>query len=88
MAWRYSTVRDCVRRTKMRRREAFVPLAYPPGHAQIDLGEAVGNIGGQRLKLHVFCCHLPHSDAFYLRQGRRRSSALPAAPDRTGTARP
>jgi transposase len=63
-------VRDYVRRTKTRRREVFVPLAHPPGHAQIDFGEAVGIIGGQRLKLHVFCCHLPHSDAFYLKAYR------------------
>jgi hypothetical protein len=47
----YSTVRDDVRRTKTRRREVFVPLAHPPGHAQIDFGEAVEIIGGQRLKL-------------------------------------
>jgi transposase len=66
----YSTVRDYVRRTKTRRREVFVPLAHPPGHAQIDFGEAIGVIGGQRLKMHVFCCHLPHSDAFYLKAYR------------------
>jgi transposase len=66
----YSTVRDYVRRTKTRRREVFVPLAHPPGHAQIDFGEAVGIIGDQRLKLHVFCCHLPHSDGFYLKAYR------------------
>jgi transposase len=67
----YSTVRDYVRRTKTRRREVFVPLAHPPGHAQIDFGEAVAIIDGQRLKLHVFCFHLPHSDAFYLKAYRR-----------------
>jgi len=66
----YSTVRDYVRRTKTRRREVFVPLAHPPGHAQIDFGEAVAIIDGQRLKLHVFCFHLPHSDAFYLKAYR------------------
>ena len=66
----YSTVRDYVRRTKTRRREVFVLLAHPPGHAQIDFGEALGIIGGQRLKLHVFCCHLPHSDGFYLKACR------------------
>lgn len=36
----YTTVKDYVRRVRVRRREAFVPLAHPPGHAQIDFGKA------------------------------------------------
>jgi hypothetical protein len=32
-----------------------VPLAHPPGHAQVDFGECIGIIGGVRTKLHVFC---------------------------------
>jgi transposase len=60
-------VKDYVRRERTRRREAFVPLAHPPGHAQIDFGEAVGIIGGRRVKLHLFCMHLPHSDASFLK---------------------
>jgi transposase len=63
----YTTIRDYVRRVKTRRREVFVPLAHPPGHAQIDFGEAIGVIGGVRRKLHVFCCHLPHSDAIFVK---------------------
>jgi transposase len=59
----YTTVKDYVRRVRTRRREVFVPLAHRPGHAQIDFGEAVGIIAGKRVKLHLFCVHLPHSDA-------------------------
>jgi len=25
----------------------FVPLLHPPGHAQVDFGEAIGEIGGK-----------------------------------------
>jgi hypothetical protein len=31
----------------------FRPLAHPPGHAQVDFGEAVGVIGGVRQKIHI-----------------------------------
>jgi hypothetical protein len=37
-----------VRIERARGRETFVPLAHPPGHAQVDFGEAVGVIGGVR----------------------------------------
>ena len=37
----YSTVKDYVRQARGRAQEAFVPLAHPPGHAQVDFGEAV-----------------------------------------------
>jgi transposase len=47
-------VTDYVRERKRRTREVFVPLAHPPGHAQVDFGEAVGVIGGVRRKLHYF----------------------------------
>ena len=48
-------------------RETFVPLAHPPGHAQVDFGEAIGVIGGVRQKLHVFFMDLPHSDAPFIK---------------------
>jgi len=63
----YTTVKDYVRRTRTRRREVFVPLAHPPGHAQMDFGEAVGIIAGKRVKVHLFCMHLPHSDAGFVK---------------------
>ena len=33
-------VKDYVRERRLRRREMFVPLSHPPGHAQADFGEA------------------------------------------------
>ena len=54
-------VTDYVRERKRRTREVFVPLAHPPGHAQVDFGEAVGVIGGVRRKLHYFAMALPQS---------------------------
>jgi transposase len=29
-----------------RAQEMFVPLEHPPGHAQVDFGEAIGVVGG------------------------------------------
>ena len=55
----YTVVKDYVRIARARARETFVPLAHPPGHAQVDFGEAVGVIGGVRQKLHFFCMDLP-----------------------------
>jgi transposase len=60
-------VTDYVREKKRRTREVFVPLAHAPGHAQVDFGEALGEIGGVQRKLHCFAMALPHSDAFFLK---------------------
>jgi len=60
-------VTDYVREKKRRTREVFVPLAHAPGHAQVDFGEALGEIGGVVRKLHYFAMALPHSDAFFIR---------------------
>lgn len=51
----YTVVKDYVRRQKARGRETFVPLSHPPGHAQVDFGEAVAVIGGVRQKIHWLC---------------------------------
>jgi transposase len=53
-------VTDYVREKMRRSREVFVPLAHPPGQAQVDFGKAVGVIGGVRRKLHYFAMSLPH----------------------------
>ena len=37
----YTVVKDYVRIARTRSREAFVPLAHPPGHAQVDFGECI-----------------------------------------------
>ena len=63
----YTAVKDYVKIAKGLARETFVPLAHPPGHAQVDFGEAIGVIGGVRQKLHVFFMDLPHSDAPFIK---------------------
>ena len=60
-------VKDYVREHHRRRREMFVPLIHPPGHAQADFGEARAVIGGVARKTHFFVFDLPHSDACYVR---------------------
>jgi transposase len=37
-------VKDYVALCRQRSQEMFVPLAHPPGHAQVDFGEAIGII--------------------------------------------
>ena len=61
------TVKDYVRGARVRVREMFVPLLHPPGHAQVDFGEAFGIIGGIKRKVHFFCLDLPHSDACFVK---------------------
>ncbi|NLR73398.1 IS21 family transposase [Novosphingobium sp. ERN07] len=63
----YTVVKDYVRQCRARGRETFVPLVHPPGHAQVDFGEAVGVIGGVRQKVHFFCMDLPQSDACFVK---------------------
>ena len=63
----YTVVKDHVRRQRARGREVFVPLAHPPGHAQVDFGEAEAVIGGVRQKVHFFCMDLPQSDACFVK---------------------
>ncbi len=60
-------VTDYVREKKRRTREVFVPLVHAPGHAQVDFGEALGEIDGVVRKLHYFAMALPHSDAFFIK---------------------
>ena len=58
-------VKDYVRERRLRRREMFVPLSHPPGHAQADFGEADAIIAGVKYRAHFFVMTLPHSDACY-----------------------
>lgn len=60
-------VGDYVREARQRTAEKFVPLAHPPGHAQVDFGEAIAVIGGERRKIHVFFMDLPYSDAAFMK---------------------
>jgi transposase len=63
----YTTVKDYVRERRARAQEMFVPLVHPPGHAQVDFGEALAVIGGVQQKIHFFCLDLPHSDAGFVK---------------------
>jgi transposase/transcriptional regulator with XRE-family HTH domain len=70
----YTVVKDHVRLCRARGRETFVPLAHPPGHAQVDFGEAIGVIGGVRQKIHFLCMDLPQSDACFLKAYPRETT--------------
>ena len=70
----YTVVKDHVRLCRARGRETFVPLAHPPGHAQVDFGEAVGIIGGVRQKMHFLCMDLPQSDACFVKAYPRETT--------------
>lgn len=59
-------VKDYVAGWHRRAQEMFVPLEHPPGHAQVDFGEAIGIIGGVERKIHFFAFDLPHSDACFV----------------------
>lgn len=54
-----STIRDVVRTMKEQHKEAFVPLEFYPGEAlQVDWGEALVYLGGQKRKVNLFCARL------------------------------
>ena len=55
-------------------REAFVPLHHPPGHAQVDFGEAVVELRGQREKIAFFCLILPHSNVWFVKAYPRETT--------------
>lgn len=63
----YGTVCGYVARQKLHQREVFLPLVHPPGHAQVDFGEAEAVIGGEKQRIHFFCLALPHSDAIFVK---------------------
>jgi len=63
----YSTVRDFVRARRQVRKEVFVPLVHPPGHAQADFGEASVVLGGTAQKVRFFVMDLPQSDAVFVK---------------------
>jgi transposase len=70
-------VKDYVAGWRQRAQEMFVPLAHPPGHAQVDFGEALAVIGGVERKIHFFAFDLPHSDAcFVVAYPQERSEAF------------
>jgi transposase len=60
-------VSDYIRQHKRQCREVFIPLEHPPGHAQVDFGEALAVIAGIERKIHFFALNLPHSDACFVK---------------------
>ena len=70
----YTIVKDYVRARRQSAREAFVPLHHPPGHAQVDFGEATVEVGGRREKVAFFCLILPHSDVWFVKAYRRETT--------------
>src|SRR5918993_752426 len=70
----YTVVKDHVRLCRALGRETFVPLAHPPGHAQVDFGGAVATIGGMRQTVHFFCMDLPQSDACFVKAYPREAT--------------
>ncbi len=67
-------MKDHVRVCRAQARETFVPLSHPPGHGQVDFGEALAVIGGVRQKIHFFCLDLPQSDACFVKAYPRETT--------------
>jgi len=62
----YTTVKDAVRDWKQSHKEVFLPLAHPPGEAQVDYGFAEVVVAGVPVKVALFVMTLPYSDAIYI----------------------
>ncbi len=62
----YTQVREYVAKVKDLRREAFVPLEFGPGEAQVDWGEAEVEHGGERVRAQMFIMTLPFSNARFV----------------------
>src|SRR5947209_17325115 len=60
-------VKAAVAAWKGRAAEVFVPLAHPPGEAQVDFGEAEVILDGRPTKVALFVMTLPYSDAIFVR---------------------
>lgn len=63
----YTIVKDYICGVRQRTSEVFVPLHHPPGHAQVDFGEALAVIGGRERKIHFLVVDLPYSDAIFVK---------------------
>src|SRR5215831_16728886 len=64
---RLTVVKDAVRAWRRGHAEVFVPLAHPPGEAQVDFGEAEVTLDGRPTKVALFVMTLPYSDALFVR---------------------
>jgi transposase len=61
-----SIVKEAVAAWRARSAEVFVPLAHPPGEAQVDFGEAEVTLDGRPTKVALFVMTLPYSDATFV----------------------
>src|SRR3954447_19253103 len=61
-----SIVKEAVAAWRTRSAEVFVPLAHPPGEAQVDFGEAEITLDGRPTKVALFVMTLPYSDATFV----------------------
>ncbi len=61
----YTAVKDVVRELHAGRQEVFLPLAHPPGEAQVDFGFADIMLRGELTRVAVFTLSLPYADAVY-----------------------
>jgi transposase len=62
----YTQVREYVALTKQRKKEAFIPLEFGPGEAQVDWGESRIDHQSERLVGHMFIMTLPFSNARFV----------------------
>jgi transposase len=62
-----TVIKEAVAAWKARSAEVFVPLAHPPGEAQVDFGEAEVILDGRPTKVALFVMTLPYSDALFVR---------------------
>ena len=69
-----SQVRAAVARERLSKKEVFVPLSHPPGHAQFDFGEATVVLGGIEAKVALAVMTLPYSDAYFVQAYPREST--------------
>jgi transposase len=61
-----TAVKEAVAARKRRSAEVFVPLAHPPGEAQVDFGQAEVVLDGQTTTVALFVMTLPYSDAVFV----------------------
>src|SRR6516225_7019538 len=59
-------VKQAVAAWRTRSAEVFVPLAHPPGEAQVDFGSAEIILEGQPTTVALFVMTLPYSDAIFV----------------------
>ena len=60
-----TVVKEAVHAWRQRHAEAFVPLAHPPGEAQVDFGHAEVTLDGVPTPVALFVMTLPYSDALF-----------------------